>query len=99
MNQTPKLVGSKEPLKNKNQNELMNGSMFGKQVRPQKQISQDQPQKASNNPLRLLVGKLVFLDIHNSYKMLNKVKECMNLIDAVNLTESCFILNCVCIHF
>ncbi|RNA06659.1 POU class transcription factor 1 isoform X4 [Brachionus plicatilis] len=82
MNQTPKLVGSKEPLKNKNQNELMNGSMFGKQVRPQKQISQDQPQKASNNPLRLLVGKLVFLDIHNSYKMLNKVKECMNLIDA-----------------
>ncbi len=36
------------------------------------------------NPLRLLVGKLVFLDLNSSYKPLNKVKECLNLIDAVS---------------
>lgn len=87
MNLTPKLIGSKVPLKNKNQNELINENSFGKQCRAQKQNELDRPKKTTNNPLRLLVGKNVFLDIHNSFKMLNKVKECMNLIDAVNISK------------
>ena len=43
------------------------------------------PQSAStSNPLRLLVGKLVFLDLNSSYKPLSKVKECLSLIGAVS---------------
>ena len=41
-------------------------------------------QKQSSNPLILLVGKLVFLDLNSSYKPLNKVKQCLNLIGAVS---------------
>ena len=40
-------------------------------------------EKQSSNPLRLLDNKLVFLDL-NTYKMLNKVKECLRLIDVVS---------------
>ena len=40
-------------------------------------------QSTSGNPLRSLVGKIVFLDL-NSYKLSEKVKECLNLIGAVN---------------
>ena len=39
--------------------------------------------KPQSNPLRLLVDKVVFLDL-NSYKPLGKVKECLNSIDAVS---------------
>ncbi|CAF0745024.1 unnamed protein product [Brachionus calyciflorus] len=74
---------SKLPLKNKNQNDLTNSPMFGKPNLSHKPLDNSQPpQKTSTNPLRLLVGKLVFLDIQNSYKLLNKVKECLNLIEA-----------------
>ena len=40
--------------------------------------------RESSNPLVLLVGKLVFLDLNSSYKPLSKVKQCMNLIGAVS---------------
>ncbi len=40
--------------------------------------------KSSSNPLILLVGKMVFLDLNSSYKPLNKVKQCLNLIGAVS---------------
>lgn len=78
---------SKLPLKNKNQNDLnqtphknTDKNEFSKQINPQ----HHQQQQSSSNPLRLLVGKLVFLDIQNSFKQLNKVKECLTLIEAVS---------------
>ena len=40
--------------------------------------------KQTSNPLRLLVGKLVFLDLTVTYKPINKIKECLSLIEAVN---------------
>lgn len=40
------------------------------------------PKRQSSNPLVLLVGKLVFLDLNSSYKPLSKVKRCLNLIGA-----------------
>lgn len=42
--------------------------------------------KHSSNPLRLLVGKLVFLDLTVNYKPINKIKECLSLIEAVIFT-------------
>lgn len=85
MNQTSKKVVTKVPLKNKNQNELTKGCAFENLDRTNKQIDHEQSKKPLNNPLRLLIGKIVFLDINNSYKVLNKVKECMKLINAVIL--------------
>lgn len=43
-------------------------------------------ERQSSNPLVKLVGKLVFLDLTSSYKPLSKVKQCMNLINAVRDT-------------
>jgi hypothetical protein len=40
-------------------------------------------ERQSSNPLVKLVGKLVFLDLTSSYKPLGKVKQCMNMINAV----------------
>lgn len=45
------------------------------------------PSRQSSNPLVKLVGKLVFLDLTSSYKPLSKVKQCMNLINAVRNTH------------
>lgn len=53
------------------------------------------PKRQSSNPLVLLVGKLVFLDLNSSYKPLSKVKRCLNLIGAV----SHFFLNIFLIQF
>jgi hypothetical protein len=39
--------------------------------------------KTHTNLLRLLVNKVVFLDL-NSYKPLSKVKDCLNLIGSVS---------------
>lgn len=39
---------------------------------------------SKKNPLILLVGKLVFLDLNSTYKPLNKVKQCLNQIGAVS---------------
>lgn len=36
------------------------------------------------NPLRSLAGKIVFLDLNNSYKSLEQMKECLRLVGAVN---------------
>lgn len=83
MNQTANKAGSKVPLKNKNQNELTNEYTFGKLDQIHKKTDHEQSKKSGTNPLRLLIGKVVFLDINNSYKILNKVKECMKLVDAV----------------
>ena len=43
-----------------------------------------QSPNTSGNPLRKLVGKLVYLDLNNSYKHKNKVKECLQFIEAVS---------------
>ena len=40
---------------------------------------------SSSNPLKQLVGKSVYLDLNNSYKLLKKVKECLSYIEAVSL--------------
>ena len=40
--------------------------------------------KLSKNPLRNLVGKLVFLDINSSAKLLGRVRECLSLIEVVS---------------
>jgi hypothetical protein len=49
----------------------------------EKQVTAECPKERQSNPLRLLVGKVVYLDISSSYKLLNKVKECLNLIEVV----------------
>lgn len=38
----------------------------------------------SKNPLRILVGKLVFLDLPNSGKQLSLIKECLSCVDVVS---------------
>lgn len=38
----------------------------------------------SKNPLRVLMGKLVFLDLPNSGKLLNQVRECLSYVDVVS---------------
>lgn len=45
-----------------------------------------QPKSSSRNPLKNLVGKFVFLDLNNSSKLFNRVKECLILIEAVSRT-------------
>lgn len=96
---TAKLVAAspKMPLKNKNQNDLIStntnststaNKLVDKTPQKQKQDSNHPQQQqnqngTSSNPLRLLVGKLVFLDIQNSNKLLSKVKECLRIIEAV----------------
>ena len=40
--------------------------------------------KSSKNPLRSLVGKVVFLDLSNAGKLLGRVRECLGLIDVVS---------------
>lgn len=50
-----------------------------------KQITATNP---LSNPLRLLVDKVVFLDL-NSYKPLEKVKECLTSLDAVSNQTNC----------
>lgn len=47
----------------------------------------------SKNPLRNLVGKLVFLDINNANKLSSRVRECLNLIEAVSLFDVVHLLN------
>lgn len=37
--------------------------------------------------LNILSGKLVYLDLNSNYKSLNKVKECLSLIGAVNIIK------------
>jgi hypothetical protein len=37
-----------------------------------------------SNSLRLLIGKIVYLDINTSYKYLGKVKDCLITIGAVS---------------
>ena len=49
--------------------------------------SQLNPQK-QRNPLKQLVNKNVFLDLNGSQKIASKLKECLQLIDAVNIFES-----------
>jgi hypothetical protein len=39
-------------------------------------------QHQSSNPLRLLIGKLVFLDL-NAYKLKHRLVECLSLIEVV----------------
>jgi hypothetical protein len=47
-------------------------------------LTNTQSPNASGNPLRKLVSKLVYLDLNNSYKHKNKVKECLQFIEAVS---------------
>lgn len=39
---------------------------------------------STSNLLRLLIGKIVYLDINTSYKYLGKVKDCLITIGAVS---------------
>jgi hypothetical protein len=45
-------------------------------------------QPPSINPLRLLIEKLVFLDINTSYKHSSKLKECLTTIGVVSFNFS-----------
>jgi hypothetical protein len=36
-----------------------------------------------SNPLKILVKKVVFLDLNNSYELFKALKECLNLVEAV----------------
>lgn len=39
---------------------------------------------AKTNPLKILVKKVVFLDLSNSYELFKALKECLNLVEAVS---------------
>ncbi len=66
--------------------EAVNPTVAALQQLQTNQASQESPGAKSgasqSNPLRLLVGKSVFLDL-NSYKPLSKVRECLSLIGSV----------------
>jgi hypothetical protein len=42
------------------------------------------PASTTTNPLALLEGKVVFLDLSSSYKLIKKLKECLNIFDVVS---------------
>ena len=46
----------------------------------------------SKNPLRVLMGKQVFLDLPNSGKLLNQVRECLSYVDVVSCLNQLILL-------
>jgi hypothetical protein len=53
------------------------------QSQSQSQVTSGEKTSTGSNPLRLLVNATVFLDLNSSYKPINKVKSCLQQIDAV----------------
>lgn len=49
------------------------------------QVQAKDQQSNDLQSLRPLCGKLIYLDLSNTYKSLSNVKECLNLIGAVSL--------------
>jgi hypothetical protein len=48
------------------------------------QESKNGPAATKSNPLKILVKKVVFLDLNNSYELFKALKECLNLVEAVS---------------
>ena len=72
--------------------ESSNNTSYHSTTGPNKSIQDHENSKSmttttttvSKNPLRVLMGKLVFLDLPNSGKLLNQVRECLSYVDVVS---------------
>lgn len=68
--------------------ESSNNTSYHSTTGPNKSIQDYDNSKSmtttSKNPLRVLMGKQVFLDLPNSGKLLNQVRECLSYVDVVS---------------